>query len=598
MKVNTSWLYCGLSCLALALLVTGTSSMESKPQNEEERRTWTIPEDVDDSKLPAEVEKFYVVLDENERTRDSSPALPLGSNDECGRKRPLTEPADDLESLTEGVTEEEPDWSDLMLDQLDVSDIPAINVSHPILVLIGVTGMGKSALGNMLGRIGNPQARNVFDEGIEMESKTKFSRGAMIHPEKSPMFVIDNPGLLDNKGRLEDDRHREEVVKFLMKHKKKNRKFGVNTFAMIINSGNARSLDIQDQKTILEYVNMFGPDFLNHLVFVFRSWPYQKSVVADIEESGDDENRYFGQTGMEEATKMIRETLHDCLQKADLATHESQVTIDISQATLNRVKTRGVPCFFVDSKWDAKDSEGPLFEEDEREQAANGAAMFLNHVKKSRKYPCLPWQVNPRYQSELTKKKQEEEKEKARVQENRQKLTKAKEDAEVLQEESDELDRELDEQNRNDLKADKHRSQKQIDDAAERTKKIVEQQQEVKKKTDLKDQEIKQYTEQCARDAANELRTRRAQCVKQVQQYGDSLEKQGIDGTVACSFFPVAWLALPVFGTRIKCGKAVQALVPRIKNGEIHPDKVQGKVTQCVEAHWHVCTFDINTSYI
>ena len=75
------------------------------------------------------------------------------------------------------------------------------------LVLFGVTGSGKSTLGNRI--LGN----YIFKEGDGSDSETKETIGQSGTFDNHPVFVVDTPGLHDSEGGDKD--HLEQMTSYI-----------------------------------------------------------------------------------------------------------------------------------------------------------------------------------------------------------------------------------------------------------------------------------------------------------------------------------------------------------------------------------------------
>src|ERR1043165_7105613 len=79
-----------------------------------------------------------------------------------------------------------------------------------VIILIGKTGNGKSALANVLVNK-NDNFEEVFKEGDRMLSETKNFQTEKFVQGDIEYTVIDTPGLNDTNPKKEEDRYREIV---------------------------------------------------------------------------------------------------------------------------------------------------------------------------------------------------------------------------------------------------------------------------------------------------------------------------------------------------------------------------------------------------
>ena len=125
-------------------------------------------------------------------------------------------------------------------------------------VLFGLTGSGKSTLGNTV--IG----RNAFKEGAGIESQTNNVQKEKGIFDKHQVFVIDTPGLLDNNGR--DQQHLDKITNCVKQH------IGVKSFVIVIDFKN-RKIDQRINKLFVLLEQMYpNKPWYNHIVIVWSNY--------------------------------------------------------------------------------------------------------------------------------------------------------------------------------------------------------------------------------------------------------------------------------------------------------------------------------------
>ena len=139
------------------------------------------------------------------------------------------------------------------------------------LVAIGNTGVGKSALFNFLSN-----SIGAFPEGdtaCSVTSKAYYKEFKWMGDEKShTVRFCDTQGLSDSRG-IDSENIKQMIATIkMLKH--------VDVFLICFNGDEPRFSDYI-KGTIQMFIEMFGKDFLNHVVLVFNKWYGQIKRLED-----------------------------------------------------------------------------------------------------------------------------------------------------------------------------------------------------------------------------------------------------------------------------------------------------------------------------
>ena len=131
------------------------------------------------------------------------------------------------------------------------------------IVLVGVTGSGKSLFGNRLsGYQGDDDQNGYFSVSDDLDSVTQnISKLIVYNLHAVNISILDTPGIYDSKDN--DMIHRHHLIEHL------KGSGGVNAFLLIMKKDRF-SQNIQ--KMLKDFHQTFGDEFWSHLIFVINFW--------------------------------------------------------------------------------------------------------------------------------------------------------------------------------------------------------------------------------------------------------------------------------------------------------------------------------------
>ena len=132
------------------------------------------------------------------------------------------------------------------------------------LVLIGVTGTGKSLFGNRLAGIyGDDDADYFFGVSGDIKSFTKnISKLVVLNfYENVNISILDTPGIFDTEN--EDIINQNNLIKYL------KGSGGINAFLLILKKERLSQII---QKMLKQFENNLGNEFWKHLIFIVNFW--------------------------------------------------------------------------------------------------------------------------------------------------------------------------------------------------------------------------------------------------------------------------------------------------------------------------------------
>lgn len=146
------------------------------------------------------------------------------------------------------------------------SPVGCNHLASKTLVLIGLTGSGKSSLGNrMLGEKAFVSSDSMSSETAKVSSYTAPWLGDSMHGLR--VSITDTPGLGDSEGR-----NNEDLLQKIVDHHASNNQDNVHGFLFVMNVHNIR-FDQQTQNMLRSIVSVIPEDqyddFWNHTIIVF-----------------------------------------------------------------------------------------------------------------------------------------------------------------------------------------------------------------------------------------------------------------------------------------------------------------------------------------
>jgi len=138
------------------------------------------------------------------------------------------------------------------------------------IALVGRTGDGKSAFANLIANYFEYPKLNPFDEGHSVRSHTSEPQTVIVD---NGLKIIDTPGLLDDKGNVQDELNIVKIVRYL---KEDGHLKGI---IIVINSQSPR-FDHGMQIAVKLLVDSFGPQMLTHMGFLFTKEIFKDKALC------------------------------------------------------------------------------------------------------------------------------------------------------------------------------------------------------------------------------------------------------------------------------------------------------------------------------
>ncbi|RIB03774.1 AIG1 family-domain-containing protein [Gigaspora rosea] len=152
---------------------------------------------------------------------------------------------------------------------LEFSEGSQINLKHPVILLVGKTGAGKSTLGNLL--LSQPYDEGPFTVSDRMDSCTQICRESEVTIDGQKFNLVDTPGIFDTS------KPDEEVYKEIAKTVQKCA-YGVKAILFVFEAKRFT----EEQKNILNGVKTFlGEDALSYMVAVFSHATKKQNADKD-----------------------------------------------------------------------------------------------------------------------------------------------------------------------------------------------------------------------------------------------------------------------------------------------------------------------------
>ncbi|KAF0546315.1 P-loop containing nucleoside triphosphate hydrolase protein [Gigaspora margarita] len=151
----------------------------------------------------------------------------------------------------------------------EFSEGSQINLKHPVILLVGKTGSGKSTLGNLL--LNQPYDEGPFIVSDRMDSCTQICGESEVTIDGQKFNLVDTPGIFDTS------KPDEEVYKEISKTVQKCA-YGVKAILFVFEAKRFT----EEQKNILNGIKTFlGEDALNYMIAVFSHATKKQNADKD-----------------------------------------------------------------------------------------------------------------------------------------------------------------------------------------------------------------------------------------------------------------------------------------------------------------------------